>query len=263
MEEFHEEQPQQNSENPQYNIEDNNNIQVDVQNSNELSKNSIEETIRIGFIRKVYGIITLQLIITFFCCLLTFFNSVSEFMKKNTYLIFLCLVIQIALIIIMGCSGIYSSKNLFKIFPYNYIFLFLFTLSMGYIVATTCAVVDKMIVLSAIAMTFGITFALTLYAIKTETKFNLIHAFLFTFITMISELIFFFLFFNYQFYITLELFLGLFVYCIYLIFDTQMIFDKFGNGYEIDDYIIAALNIYLDIIQIFIRILLILSKLKE
>ena len=110
MEEFHEEQPQ---ENPQYHIEDNNNIQVNVQNSNELSKQSIEETIRIGFIRKVYGIITLQLIITFFCCLLTFFNPVSEFMKKNIYLIFLCLIIQIVLIIIMAC--IYSSKNLFKI----------------------------------------------------------------------------------------------------------------------------------------------------
>jgi FtsH-binding integral membrane protein len=134
---------------------------------------------------------------------------------------------------------------------------------MGYIVATLCAVVDKTIVLSAIAMTLGITAALTLYAIKTENKFNLMHAFLFTFITMISELLLFFFFFNYQFYVTLELFVGLIVYCAYLIFDTQMIIDKFGNGYEIDDYIIAALNVYLDIIQIFIRILIILSKFKE
>ena len=262
MEEFHEEEKQQNSQNPQYNIEEINN-QVDVQNSNEFSKHSIEETIRIGFIRKVYGIITLQLIITFLCCILTFFKSVSEFMKNNTNLIFLCLIIQIALIIIMGCSGLCSSKNLFKIFPYNYIFLILFTLSMGYIVATLCAVVDKTIVLSAIAMTLGITAALTLYAIKTENKFNLMHAFLFTFITMISELLLFFFFFNYQFYVTFELFVGLIIYCAYLIFDTQMIIDKFGNGYEIDDYIIAALNVYLDIIQIFIRILIILSKFKE
>jgi FtsH-binding integral membrane protein len=262
MEEFHEEEKQQNSQNPQYNIEEINN-QVDVQNSNEFSKHSIEETIRIGFIRKVYGIIALQLIITFFCCILTFFKSVSEFMISNNYLIFICLIIQIALIIIMGCSGLCSSKNLFKIFPYNYIFLILFTLSMGYIVATLCAVVDKTIVLSAIAMTLGITAALTLYAIKTENKFNLMHAFLFTFITMISELLLFFFFFNYQFYVTFELFVGLIIYCAYLIFDTQMIIDKFGNGYEIDDYIIAALNVYLDIIQIFIRILIILSKFKE
>jgi len=262
MEEFHEEEKQQNSQNPQYNIEEINN-QVDVQNSNEFSKHSIEESIRIGFIRKVYGIIALQLIITFFCCILTFFKSVSEFMINNNYLIFICLIIQITLIIIMGCSGLCSSKNLFKIFPYNYIFLILFTLSMGYIVATLCAVVDKTIVLSAIAMTLGITAALTLYAIKTENKFNLMHAFLFTFITMISELLLFFFFFNYQFYVTFELFVGLIIYCAYLIFDTQMIIDKFGNGYEIDDYIIAALNVYLDIIQIFIRILIILSKFKE
>ena len=52
MEEFHEEEKQQKSQNPQYNIEEINN-QVDVQNSNEFSKHSIEETIRIGFIRKV------------------------------------------------------------------------------------------------------------------------------------------------------------------------------------------------------------------
>jgi hypothetical protein len=257
MEEFHEEEPQQN---PQYNVEVETHNRVDVQNSDEGSKLSIEEKIRIGFVRKVYGILTFQLLLTFSICLLTFFHSVSEFMINNSYLLFVSLLIQIIVILVLGCSEIISSKNLFKIFPYNYILLFLFTISMGYSAATLCVGISKTIVLIAIAMTLGITVALTIYALTVKDQFVLVHAFLYSFLTTVVEIIIFYFFFNYQLVLTLELFAGLLVYCAYLIFDTQMIFDKFGNGYEIEDYIIAALNVYIDIIQIFIRILLILSK---
>ena len=45
-----------------------------------------------------------------------------------------------------------------------------------------------------------------------------------------------------------------------LIYDTQLVIGKFGREYEIDDYIFAALAIYIDIINLFSFILRLLGK---
>ena len=49
--------------------------------------------------------------------------------------------------------------------------------------------------------------------------------------------------------------LGVLVYSLYLIYDTQLIIGNVGVQYSIDDYCFAALNLYIDIIYLFIRIL--------
>ena len=53
--------------------------------------------------------------------------------------------------------------------------------------------------------------------------------------------------------------MGVIVFGIYLVFDTQLTIGKNSRAYSIDDYIIAALNLYIDIIQIFLEILKILA----
>ena len=47
---------------------------------------------------------------------------------------------------------------------------------------------------------------------------------------------------------------------IYLIFDTQLVVGKLGIAYSIDDYIFASLNLYLDILNIFLYVLTLLSN---
>ena len=47
---------------------------------------------------------------------------------------------------------------------------------------------------------------------------------------------------------------------IYLVYDTQLIMGKFGVGYSVDDYIFATLEIYMDIIRLFLLILRIVAK---
>ena len=53
------------------------------------------------------------------------------------------------------------------------------------------------------------------------------------------------------------------VYSLYIIYDTQLILGQFGLKYKIDDYVIAALNLYIDIIYLFIKILEIVGKFKK
>ena len=46
----------------------------------------------------------------------------------------------------------------------------------------------------------------------------------------------------------------------YIIYDTQLICGKFGNKFSIDDYMIAAISVYIDVINLFIYILRIIGK---
>ena len=53
--------------------------------------------------------------------------------------------------------------------------------------------------------------------------------------------------------------LGVLVYSLYLIYDTQLILGNKTFQYNVDDYCLAALNLYIDIIYMFIKILQILA----
>lgn len=53
---------------------------------------------------------------------------------------------------------------------------------------------------------------------------------------------------------------GVILMSVYLIIDTQMIVGSHSLKYSIDDYILASVNLYLDIINIFIYLLAIMGK---
>ena len=49
----------------------------------------------------------------------------------------------------------------------------------------------------------------------------------------------------------------------YLVYDVQLISVKFGNEYSIDDYVFAAMELYIDIIRLFLEILRIIGTLQK
>jgi FtsH-binding integral membrane protein len=216
------------------------------------SPKSIDAQLRIGFVRKVYGILTMQLLITVFFCALTFNLSVNKFLKTHIYLFWICFGLSLAIVIPLICFQEIARKT-----PLNYILLFGFTFCETYMVATACCFYNPKIVMAAVALTAAVVIALTIYACTTDTDFTWMGGLLFVGIVLLlclSILAFFLPFLH-----TLICVLGVFIFSIYLIFDTQLIMGKFGNAYSIDDYIIAALNVYLDIIQIFLYLLQILG----
>jgi FtsH-binding integral membrane protein len=54
--------------------------------------------------------------------------------------------------------------------------------------------------------------------------------------------------------------LGAFLFSIYIIFDTQLIVGRHTFSYSLDDAYFAAINLYLDIINLFLFILQILGR---
>ncbi len=122
--------------------------------------------------------------------------------------------------------------------------------------AGVAAKTEPNIVLQAISMTAIIVISLTLFAWCTPFDFVLWGPVLLLCISMslMMTLIFYFVFSHKQMH-AFWVGIGILIYSIYLVMDTQLIMG--GKRYEvdIDDYVLAAIILYTDIIMIFLYIL--------
>ena len=222
----------------------------------------IEASVRNGFIRKVYGILSIQLIITFGFVLLFQLPSIKKAILSNIQLAGNILIFTsfsfFCLFLILACC-----RNLSRTVPYNYIFLLSITLCE----AISCAIISScysfQIVSIALLLTIVTTLTITFYACTTKTDFSysrviLLIAFSQLFMVGLVSVIF-----QFRILYSLYTFLSTIMLGFYLIYDTQLIMGKFGYGYSVDDYIFAAMEIYMDIIRLFLMILRLLAEVSS
>jgi FtsH-binding integral membrane protein len=224
----------------------------------EAPEQTYEYMVRKGFIVKTYGILLSQLAMTCLFILLTFIPAIKKYVTKdliNQPIIIVFLIIFLIVTIVVCC--VFSCcRDTARTVPINYILLFSFTLCMSFYCFLLCSFYDTDLVISAALLTFGATVGLTIYAANTKTDFTFCGAFLFAFlfILVLTAILFWWVSFS-VFY----LMLGVLVYSLYLIYDTQLILGNKTYEYSVDDYCLAALNLYIDIIYMFIKILQILA----
>ena len=215
----------------------------------------IDYMIRRGFIIKTYGILLSQLVLTGIFICLSFVPSINDFIKdsnfiRSNFFIAFCSIfvaVTITVFVFFICCRRTARK-----FPINYILLFSFTLCMSFYCLVFCSFFDPKDVLVASILTIGVATGLTLYAITTKTDFNYFGALLFPFIFLFVFTVAFY------FWIHVTVFwimLYIFIYSLFIIYESQLIMVQIGLEYNIDDYCLAALNLYIDIIYLFIRIL--------
>ena len=235
---------------------------VENQKENLDSDVPIDYLIRRGFIIKTYGILLTQLIITGFFICLSFVPSVNDFIKSDDFArgpFFISFLILFLIITITVCIMFSCVRDTARKFPINYILLFAFTLSMSFYCLIFCAFFDPQDVIAAAILTIAATIGLTVYAIRTKDDFTYLGGLLFCFMFLSIFTI------GFYFWIRATIFwlaLGVLVYSLYIIYDTQLIMGNVGVEYSIDDYCFAALNLYIDIIYLFLRILQIIAMLK-
>lgn len=215
---------------------------------------------RAGFITKVYGILAFQLSITVALISLIFIPQVTNFYQTHLAIniFYVSLVGGIITILILCCV-----KSMAKKVPFNYILLILFTLFQSYILQFYCTLYEPQSVIIAGILTAAVVITLALYALKTKTDYTNCGAFLFCCITILLIGSIVTIFWNNYFLETVFACIGIVIFSIYLIYDIQLISGKFGQAYDIEDYIMASMNIYLDIINLFITILQILGMKKR
>ena len=160
---------------------------------------------------------------------------------------------------IMCCFG--------RTVPHNYFLLCIFTACEGYMVAGLTARYPREIVVLAGLSTALVTVALTIYALVTKTDISVFSGLAFVLYLAMIPIMIIGMFIHTKMLHILYCCLGLMFYSIYLIMDTMQICrsDKFVNGYEFsyDDYIIAAMQLYIDIIMIFVYILQLLGSSRD
>lgn len=109
-------------------------------------------------------------------------------------------------------------------------------------------------------LTAAVVVGLTIYAATTKKDFTMMGGFLFALVMVLIIGSLFAIFIRSK-WLSLGLsILGALVFSLYLIYDTQLILGKNKRKFAIDDYIMAAMNLYLDIINLFLYILSILGS---
>ena len=217
-------------------------------------------TSRVGFIRKVYTLLAIQLLITIGVCILsvltTYEGGFGHFQSTNLWLLWTSLGVHVFLIILLFCF-----RKLARKVPWNYFLLFFFTLTEAYLISAICAAYSRdgqtsWVIISA-GMTAGVTVSVTLYAMVTKTDFTtkfwwgLIWACPFIILLLCLSI------WAFKFSILSSVCNAIFavIYCLFLIFDTETVAGGKKHELEVDDYVLGVVILYVDIVGLFLAML--------
>ena len=228
---------------------------TDQQNYNFYDNKFDDRDVRRGFIRKVYSLLTLQILFT--CGLSSLFiidDNAKQFLTSHEGIIltWMSMIGLFVLMISMICCHQIARK-----FPQNYGFLFLFTILMSYIVSGVTCQYQTNNILIAFGATASVTLGLTLYSFQTKYDFTGWGMGLtgFLFLLIFSSLI---LGFTNSNVLNLAYSIGgALLFSLFIIYDTQLIIGGKHKKYQFspDDYVFAAISLYIDIINMFLFIL--------
>lgn len=214
------------------------------------------KSVQRAFIRKVLVILGMQFFISMLMIILSIYvKKFHDFILNHLYLVAVACVAELIFFVSLICF-----RPCCKRVPNNYIILFLFTFSMSYILCFLCVIVSKIAVLIASISTGALVLSLAMFSACSNrdltTKIALI-----IYVPIAGLLIIVFAS-AFPFYIT-QLFVSLvivMIFGIYLMYDIQKLLGRFEDAYTIDDYIIAALEIYVDVVFIFKELLIVIGS---
>ncbi|KAJ0051907.1 hypothetical protein Pint_03259 [Pistacia integerrima] len=207
--------------------------------------------LRWSFIRKVYSIITIQLLVTIAVAgTVVTVRPISEFFVSSGAGLAVYIVLIITPFIVLCPLYYYHQKH-----PVNYFLLGIFTISLAFAVGLTCAFTSGKVILESVILTAAVVVSLTLYtfwAAKRGHDFNFLGPFLFGAIIVLMLFAFIQILFPLgRISVMIYGCLASIIFCGYIIYDT----DNLIKRYSYDEYIWAAVSLYLDIINLFLSLL--------
>jgi hypothetical protein len=219
-----------------------------------------DESIRKAFIRKVYSILTVQLAVTLgFISLFQFHQGTRQWVQQNMWMFFVALGVLIVTLISMACC-----TNVRRKAPMNFIFLGLFTLAQSFVLGMTTAAYRIDEVFLAVGITAAVCLALTLFAFQTKWDFTVMGGGLFVAVIILMLFGILTIFIKGKIMTLIYASAGALIFSLYLIYDTQLMMGgKHKYSISPEEYIFAALNLYLDIVNMFIYILTIIGVLRD
>ncbi|KAJ9582264.1 hypothetical protein L9F63_003393 [Diploptera punctata] len=219
-----------------------------------------DKSIRRGFIRKVYGILMVQLSISLgFIAWFTFHIPTKQYVQHHTGLWWAAFAIMIVCLITMACCGDVRRKA-----PMNFIFLFIFTLAESFMLGLASSTYDTDAVLMAVGICAAVCFGLTLFAFQTKWDFTIMGGALCAAVIVLMLFGILAIFIQGKTITLIYASCGALIFSLYLVYDTQLMMGgKHKYSISPEEYIFAALNLYLDIVNIFLYILTIIGASRD
>tara|TARA_B100002051_G_C16729613_1_gene637445 strand:+ start:1251 stop:2003 length:753 start_codon:yes stop_codon:yes gene_type:complete len=217
--------------------------------------------IRKKFITKVYTIVWFQLLFTsIFIGLCNQVKPITEFItsKNGLFLNYVCIISLITLTIMFMCiPDILKNKK----YGIQWMFLTIYTILLIYMVGIVGALYSSQSLLLAGISTLIIFSGLTLYAWQTKYDYTTLGNYLIVVLFGFILTGFMMAYFKNNYINTLYSIGGVLLFSFYIIYDTQLIVGGKHRKimFTIDDYILAAINLYLDILNMFMFIVDILN----
>ncbi|NXB94513.1 LFG4 protein, partial [Vidua chalybeata] len=201
--------------------------------------------IRMAFLRKVYSILSVQVLLTTVTSAIFLYSTgLQAFVHERPALLLISAFGSLAVIVALTLYRHQHPVNLYLLFGFSSLIdrlLFLFIVSFY----------DVSIVLQAFILTTAVFLGLTAYTLQSKRDFSKFGAGLFACLWILIFSSFLRLFFYSE---TIELVFaaaGALLFCGFIIYDTHLLMHKLSP----EEYILAAINLYLDIINLFLHLL--------
>ncbi|NXB56436.1 LFG3 protein, partial [Struthidea cinerea] len=225
-----------------------------------------DRKVRHTFIRKVYAIISLQLLVTVgIISVFTFVHPVRSFVQRNVAIYYASYAVFLVTYLVLACC-----QGPRRRFPWNIILLSIFTLAMGLMTGTIASMYQTKAVLIAMLITAIVAIVVTIFCFQTKARRGT-HPALpsvgqvscpalpaacrhpgsrcpcplpaqVPWLHMLYAAI------------------GAIAFTLFLAYDTQLVLGNRKNTLSPEEYVYGALTIYTDIIYIFTFILQIVGR---
>ncbi|EDV48851.1 protein lifeguard 1 [Drosophila erecta] len=213
-------------------------------------------SIRRGFIRKVYLILLAQLITSLVVIVaLTVDRQVRLMVADSTWMFLVAILIVVFSLVALSCN-----EDLRRQTPANLLFLAAFTIAESFLLGVVACRYAPMEIFMSVLITASVCLGLSLFALQTRYDFTVLGGIL------VSCLIILLLFGTVSLLVgghmvtTIYASLSALLFSIYLVHDTQLMMGgKHRYSISPEEYIFAALNIYMDVMNIFLEILQLLG----
>ncbi|CAL8471618.1 g11160 [Coccomyxa elongata] len=210
---------------------------------------------RKGFVEKVMGLVLQQLLVTVgACALFRYWEPLLVAVQDNAWVFFLLWAISFVAVLALA-----NSPRVRRTHPYNVMTWIIFTLSFALIVGTITSLFRTELLLMALGLTAAAVAFIFLVAAATDFDFtqagSLLYILAFVFLIMIIIGVFTP---SNVYYLVISAVAAV-LFSSYLLYDLQAIMG--GRTVELspDDYVYAAVQVYLDVVVLFVSLLNILA----
>lgn len=222
-----------------------------------------DKVIRRTFIRKVYAILSVQLLVTVgIICLFTFCAPVRFYIQTHPGLYMASYLMFFATYIALSCCG-----EVRRQFPWNIILLVLFTVSMAFMMGFVSSFYNTKSVMMCLGITAVVCLSVTIFSFQSKVDvtscqgvlFSLCIAMLLCAITLSIVVPFGYVPWLHAIYAVI----GAILFTLFLAFDTQLLLGNKRFTISPEEYVFATLSLYLDIIYLFSFMLQIMGGGRE